>query len=305
MAIQNRSDLVKTGVDDWLSYQRRGDLALGGYLFRCYVLPDERRVISAQSFFLFFDLATKVGFNRRLVDLINNPLLKSQKMDEVRKHLSAPLKIANEQGTFVACYEGEVLIDYCRALLDLRRVKDALPNWAQPYAEKAEMLLSSIAKVGIVALIDEATGFQAHRHRGELQQLLDSYFQKEKYGAWTKKFPDWFYEEIFRLHHWNWESLKNQKPPLVGKITKDIVYARLESGVIEELELRNPLLLGGGRKVKHHQWLSEDVGHPALNMHFYALRGLFRAHKTWAAFYHALQLAYPQKNERVQLEFGD
>ncbi len=308
-AIQTKSDLLEAQAtsDDWLTFESRGDLPVGGYALRCYVLPDERRVVSAAHFFLLFGINSMRVGPKRLADLIDNPLLQSQKMDTVRKHLVNPIKVADERGSFVLCYEGELVVDFCRALLDVRRIKDALPKYAYPYAEKAELILVSIAKVGIIALIDEATGYQAKRHRHALQQLLDAYFQKEKYAAWTKVFPDWYYEEIFRLRHWDWTSLnsKNKRPPVVGKITKDIVYSRLESGVIEELERRNPVLPSGGRKVKHHQWLSDELGHPALDRHFYALRGLFRSHRAWPAFYHALQMAHPRKNELVQLEFDD
>ena len=204
----------------------------------------------------------------------------------------------------IFCYEGTIIIDFCRALLDVRRV-GGLPKWADKYADNAEIIISSVAKVGIVALIDEATGFQARRHREALQRLLDSYFRQE-YAAWAKRFPDWFYEEMFRLKGWKWENISTTKrPPYVGKLTKDIVYCRLEEGVIGRLELVNPKLEDGRRKVKHHQWLTQEIGHPALDAHFYALRGLMRMSTRWEAFYHSLQLAFPQRHEAVQLELDD
>jgi hypothetical protein len=156
----------------------------------------------------------------------------------------------------------------------------------------------------MAALIDEATGYQSKRHRHALQKLLDGYF-KEDIAAWSKKFPDWFYEEMFRLMHWEWDALSTKRPPLVGKHTRDIVYSRLEIGVIEELERRNPILPNGKRKMKHHQWLTEEIGHPALDAHFYALKGLMRAHHDWKKFYHTLQLAFPKKNEQIQMLLDD
>jgi addiction module HigA family antidote len=306
LGIQSRSDLLKANADAALPFESRGDLGIGGFVMRCYVLADETRVVSAQSFFVFFGInQVRVGTDR-LSRILDNPLLRSASMDAIRQKIARPIPVADERGLVVLCYEGELIIDFCRALLDLRRIPDALPQWAQSYATKAEIIVSSIAKVGITALIDEATGHQARRHREALQILLDTYFRKEKYGVWTKRFPDWFYEEIFRLNGWKWESIRDTKrPPYIGKITRDIVYARLERGVITELERRNPLLPTGSRKVKHHQWLSDELGHPALTSHFYALKGLFRMHRSWKSFYHALQLAHPKKNELVQLEFGD
>lgn len=306
LAIQTRHDLIRSDADTAVVFESKGDLPIGGFIIRCYVLPDERRVVAANHFYMFFGInQARIG-PERLGKLIDNPILQSNKMKSVCRSIMSPLRVADEQGTVTLCYEGELIVDFCRALLDLRRVEGALPAWARSYAEKAEIIISSIAKVGIAALIDEATGYQARRHREALQQLLDVFFKKEKYGVWTKRFPDWFYEEIFRLHDWKWESIKDTKrPPCVGRITKDIVYSRLEAGVIDELEKRNPLLPNGYRKVKHHQWLSDEIGHPVLDRHFYALRGLFRGHRTWKSFYHALQLAHPRKNEIIQLELDD
>lgn len=306
LAIQMKSDSIKADIHNALRYESVGELPIGGFSVKCYVLPNESCVISAAHFFMFFGINSATIGPKQLASLIDNPYLRSQKMEAVRKKLLTPLNIADERGASTLCYEGELVIDFCRAILDLRRLKDALPKWAEEYAEQAEIIITSVAKVGIVALIQEATGYQARRHRNALQELLAAYFVKEKYGKWTKRFPDWFYEEIFRLNGWEWKSITDTKrPPLIGKITKDIVYARLESGVIDELERRNPMLLRGSRKVRHHQWLSEEIGHPALDKHFYALRGLFRSHKSWRKFMHALRLAHPRKNEIVQLELDD
>ncbi|WP_442886434.1 P63C domain-containing protein [Candidatus Binatus sp.] len=40
----------------------------------------------------------------------------------------------------------------------------------------------------------------------------------------------------------------------------------------KELEVRNPIE-SGRRKAKHHQWLTEDIGRPALAQHLYAVIG--------------------------------
>jgi addiction module HigA family antidote len=304
MAVQTKQDLESARVDESLHSEFHGELPIGGFVLRCYVLPDERRLISARHFYMLFGInSTQVG-PARLASLIDSPYLKSDKMEALRRVLAKPLRIVDEKGISVLCYEGTVVVDFCRAMLDVRRV-DGLPKWAERFADAAEIIISSVAKVGIIALIDEATGYQARRHREALQRLLDAYF-REEYAAWSKKFPDWFYEEMFRLKGWKWENISSTKrPPYVGKLTKDIVYARLEQGVIEQLEHLNPKDEDGRRKQKHHQWLTEQVGHPALDAHFYALRGIMRMHTKWDRFYHSLQLAHPKRNEAVQLELAD
>jgi len=303
ISLQARHDINESEKSGAMPSTCGGRLAVGGWELRCYVLPDDKRIVAARDLFEMLGINSfQVGVNR-LASLIDSPFLKSKKMDQVRRSIANPIKLIDPTGVAVYGYEGDVIIDFCKAVMEVRRV-GGLAEWAKPYAEAAEIFIISVAKVGIVALIDEATGNQNRRHKDALQRLLDSYFRQE-YAEWTKRFPDWFYEELFRLKHWRWDALSTKRPPVVGKVTKDIVYSRLEPGALKELERLNPIRENGRRKVKHHQWLSQEVGHPSLDAHFYAIRGLMRAHHDWPAFYHMLQLMFPRRNEDVQLELTD
>ncbi|MEO5959687.1 MAG: P63C domain-containing protein, partial [Opitutaceae bacterium] len=122
-------------------------------------------------------------------------------------------------------------------------------------------------------------------------------------AAWAKRFPDEFYKEIFRLRGWQWNKLSVKRPILVGKLTNDIVYERLAPGVLAELENKNPKDDRGRRTAKHHQWLTEDVGHPALAQHIHAIIGLMRASMSWEQFHDMLDRAFPKRGNTVQLEF--
>jgi hypothetical protein len=129
--------------------------------------------------------------------------------------------------------------------------------------EKCKLLIRAFAVVGITALIDEATGYQETRDRLALQAILDKFLRKE-FAAWAKRFPDEFYQEMFRLRGWQWKGMKVNRPSVVGHYTNDLVYERLAPGVLEELQRRNPRDEKGHRATKHHQWLTEDIGNPAL-----------------------------------------
>ena len=171
-------------------------------------------------------------------------------------------------------------------------------------AERAEILLRGLAHVGIIALIDEATGYQTIRDREALQAILDAYLRKEL-AAWAKRFPDEFYEQMFRLRGWRWKGMKVNRPQVVGKYTTDLVYERLAPGILEELESKNPKNVRGRRDAKHHQWLTENVVHPALAQHLYALIGFMRASATWKNFYDMVQRAFPKKGEVPFLPFAE
>lgn len=171
-------------------------------------------------------------------------------------------------------------------------------------AQKADLLMRGLAHVGIVALVDEATGYQEVRDRQALQAILDQYLRKEL-AAWAKRFPDEFYKEMFRLRGWKWLSLQGKRPGIVGTYTNDLVYERLAHGILEELEARNPKDGQGKRRGKHHQLLTDDVGHPALAQHLHAVVGFMRASSSWDAFYRLMNRAFPKKGTTIELALED
>lgn len=168
-------------------------------------------------------------------------------------------------------------------------------------AARADALVRGLARTGIIALVDEATGYQEVRDRLALQAILDAYLSREL-AAWAKRFPDEYYHEIFRLRGWTWDDFrkkagKGQGPRVVGKYTNDLIYARLAPGVLEELQARNPANETGKRRAKHHQWLTADVGHPALAQHLHAVVGLLRAADTWDHFQKMINKAFPRRTD--------
>jgi P63C domain len=120
---------------------------------------------------------------------------------------------------------------------------------------------------------------------------------------WIQTFPLEFYKEIFRLKKWAWNNGK--MPGVVGKYTNDLVYARLAPGVLDELKRLNPPSEKGYRKYRHHQYLTRDVGHPALSRHLYELLGMMRASETWEKFYRVAQRTFPKINTNFTLPFPE
>jgi hypothetical protein len=61
----------------------------------------------------------------------------------------------------------------------------------------------------------------------------------------------------------------------------------------------------GKRRGKHHQWLTDDVGHPALAQHLHAVIGFMRASLSWDHFYRMINRAFPKKGQTIELALGD
>jgi len=145
--------------------------------------------------------------------------------------------------------------------------------------------MRGLARVGIRALVDEATGYQEERDKEDLQRFLSHYLSTERL-KWVSTYPPEFFAQIFRLKpNWQRPLSANARPPAMGHIINKIVYDELPEGVHEELRVRNPADFDTGRrKFKHHQFLSEDLGQPDLRRHLQKLMTLMAASRSWIEF---------------------
>jgi hypothetical protein len=182
------------------------------------------------------------------------------------------------------------------------RATGRVPKRYETMITAADTLIRALAEVGIVALVDEATGFQAVRQRNALQEILDVFLMREL-AAWAKRFPDEFYQQIYRLRGWEWRGRRFNPPQAVAGYTKDFVYERLAPGIREELETRMPRDDAGRKKGKLHQLFTEDIGHPALAQHLHAVITLMKASKNWNQFKLMLDTALPKRGDTLQLPY--
>lgn len=284
----------------------QGKLNIIGMEIPCYVTEDGIRVLSGrglQDALKLVDDAPKSGQKpgSRVDRFLGTKSLKSLIYKGREPDHFTPLKCTFE-GAKINGYRAEVLSEICEAMLQARDLNLLDTERQRTVARQCDLLMRAFALVGIVALVDEATGYQDVRDRQALQAILDAYLRKEL-AAWAKRFPDEFYKEMFRLKEWGWNPMTVAKPGVVGRYTLDIVYERLAPELVTTLEKLNPKNESGHRKAKHHQWLSSDVGHPALAQHIHAIMGLMRVSKTWDQFMLMLNVAFPKKGQTIEMNF--
>jgi len=213
--------------------------------------------------------------------------------EELRLVVNKPVPYLNPAGGGIAKgIEASALPLICEAWL---RARDAgiLRKAQRHIAMAADTIMRGLARVGIIALVDEATGYQYERARTALADILESFIRKEL-AAWAKRFPDDYYKQLFRLKKLEYEEISSKRPPMIGKITKDIVYKRLAPMVLDELERLNPKDDDGRRKAHHHRWLTDDVGHPKLREHLTKLIVLTEAADDWQEFIRKLDKGHPK-----------
>ncbi len=225
--------------------------------------------------------------------------------DELRMS-TTPIFFRSKSGGRAVGYDAELLPRVCEVYLKFRDEclsKDGqVPENYKHIVKACDALMRGLATLGIVALVDEATGYQGFRDRQALQAILDKFIGKEL-AAWVKRFPDDFYQEIYRLRNWTWKGMAVNRPQAVAGYTKDIVYLRLAPGVLKELEKKNPVDERGRRKSKHHQWLTADVGDPALAQHLHAVIALMRVSTSWDQFIDLLDRAFPRRGDTLALPY--
>lgn len=280
-------------------------MKIGGWEVDCHVLEDQRRVITQRSFLQVLDFKGRGNnLGHRMTYFFDHPALKSKRISDLILAIKNPFLFRPVGGPGVAFgYEGSIVVDYCDAFLKAHRQGFIEGEVADRYAVAAENLVLSVAKVGIVALIDEATGYQEIRPRKALEAILAKYLV-DHWARWAQRFPEEFYFEMFRLKGWDWKGMSVNRPSVVGHYTNDVVYLRLAPGILDELRKRNPAEQGR-RKQKHHQWLTEDVGHPALNQHIHTLLAFMRIAPNWPAFKRMVDKAFPKIGESFMLDLGE
>lgn len=288
-----------------------GILKIGNSEIPCAVLDDGTRVLTQEEMLEALGRARKAKGRSRAVDQLP-PFLEAKNLepfidDGLRRStapvLFKPLRGGGIKGKMANGYRAELLPQVCEVML---RARDAGALAPQQYhlAAQAEVLVRALAHVGIIALVDEATGYQYDRRRTALEEILEKFIAKEL-QPWAKRFPDEFYEELFRLRGWSYEPQSVKRPSYVGKLTNDLVYARLAPAILDELRRRNPPDEKGRRRVHHHRLLTDDVGHPRLREHLTAVIALEKAATTWDGFYRGIQRALPKYNQTIPLDLPE
>ncbi len=275
-------------------------LVIGEIEIPCYVLADETRVLSQRGVFSTF--GTSRGGSKRggaqIPRFLESRTLHSYIPSELRAALKDPILFTLPDGGLAYGYPAGLLPAICDVILSARS-EGRLSKRQVHLADRADLLLRGLATVGIIGLVDEATGYQEVRARRALATILEEFIAKEL-QPWTKTFPYEFYAEIFRLHGWPGPH-GAKRPSVIGHYTNDIVYARLAPGVLDELRRLNPKQSSGNRRNRHHQWFTTEYGHPKLREHLAAVTALMRAATDWDDFLWLLQRAYPIVNTQLPL----
>lgn len=265
----------------------------------CYVLDDGARILSGgqmQEALKLFPEKTVTKSGSRLARLLSYKALNELISNRFKPGHFEPI-ICYKGKQKINGFEATVLVDLCDVMLEARKKGLLETERQQIIAKQCEILIRSFAKVGIIALIDEATGYQYEREKFELQAIL-KLFISDEILEWQKTFHLGFYKEIFRL--WNVpftpESIK-RKPPFIGMLTNELIYKNLPKGsfVLNKLKEKTPRNDSGNYKVRLHQSLT-TYGKEELKKVLYSVETLASLSETKAKFKRLVQDRYGQRS---------
>ena len=313
---KEKSQIAKMGAEARWSKEMpeilcEGELHLGKVTIACYVTIDGQRLISGrgmQEALRLVDEELPLSGQKpgsRMTRLLNNKKLNPLIFKDKSKDHFLPIK-ARWQGRIINGHNAEMLSDICEGMLEARNaLKDKLTMRQSIVADQCEILMRAFAKVGITALVDEATGYQKLRPADGLRTIFDQILRKDL-AAWFKRFPDEYYENIYHLKGWNWPGMGKNRYTVVAHYTNDLIYERMVPGLKDEFKRRNPRNKNGVKVGKDHQLLDE-TGDKLFAQQMFTVLSIQRAclkkaKNKWIQFMQMMNEILPKKGASVQLD---
>lgn len=287
---------------------RDGSLELGGWLIECHHLETGQRVITQRSFADIIGMKRGGPLGYRLATLLDNPALKSSKTKQLSLAIETPIRFKMLKGPSAYGYQADVLVEYCKAILEARRVNAIVGIAAERYAKCCEIFVIACAKTGIMALIDEATGFatDAEKKKDEYRRLFET-FIRDEIREWEKEYPKQFFDLIYKLY--SMKPTGNNHPQFFGTFIRKYVYqplANSNGAILDALDLKNPVVHAlGGRKHKMHQFLTDSIGLPSLRQHLWQVIGIGNAARNRSDFDLAFKRAFPRVGDQFEINLDD
>lgn len=313
-AIARHAAEVRWGVSSRSSVpnvSHHGELPIGDVILPCAVLDDGTRLFTQRGMFVAMGRHKNPSKGPGTID--NRPGFVAAKnlepffSDKLRRSWM-PVKFHSRGGVggnIALGYKAELLPEVCNVYLDALEA-GVLRGRQKEIAKKCKVLQRAFASVGIIALIDEATGYQADRAIDALNQILQAYISEEL-RPWTSKFPNEFFKQLYRLRRWDYREGSNKRYRVVGKLVNKLIYEPLPPGVLDKLKKKNPPNDKGYRTFKHHQFLTADIGDEHLNKQLLEVVTLMRVSENQPEFERLFAKAFPKqgKPDQMLIEFSE
>lgn len=320
---ERKSEIAKEGAkarwgDDSAEIAKySGTLQIGDIEIPCAVLEDGTRVLSERAITKAFGGKRGGSHWRRLKenpDGANLPVFLSANNYKpfINKDLSVALGrrrlYRGKRGAAAAHgIEASLLPKICNVLLNMRDQPGALSSSQVPLSIQADMIMRGLAEVGIVALVDEATGHIEEKRKDEYRQLFQD-FIRHQVREYEKEFPTQFTDNLYRFYGLS-QKAPGKHPQFFGTLTRRYIYqplANSKGAILEMLDEKNPVVTAkGGRKFKMFQFLTDTIGLPMFRAHLWQVVGIMNASRSKEDFDRSFHRAFPVPGEQAELPMFD
>jgi hypothetical protein len=277
----------------------KGSLMIGDHELPCFVLNDGRRVISGRGMTTAIGMKGRGQGTSRIASLLRK---KSSNNNDLALAIENPVVFDSGAPMLTQGYEAPVLVQLCEAILDAKDSGALKTDEEERYYRSCYVLTRAFAKVGIIALVDEATGYQRDRANDALAKILEAFIAKEL-QPYIPTFPPDYYEELFRLRGLEFPRDKVQRPQYFGVLTNDIVYRRLAPGVLDQLKNVVPRNEAGRPTAKYFQKLTSNLGYPKLREHLGAVVAVMKLSDTYPDFISKLDRIKPRYGQQMSFDY--
>jgi hypothetical protein len=244
----------------------RGAITIGATDIQCYVLDDGRRVVTRAAALSVLTDGKGGGKLEQYLEVESLRGFVPSGFSEELIEFDIPGVTVSTKTT--RGISAEAFIEICQAYVSAFESNALTTERQREIAIKAAMFLAACAKLGLIAMIDEATGYQYERASDALQIKL-KLFLAEEMRKWEKTFPDQLWEQFGRLT--NWKGSLHSRPKYWGNLVMELIYQYLDPDVAEWLRTNAPKPQHGRN---YHQWLSEQYGLRRLVEHIWKVVGI-------------------------------
>lgn len=287
-----RAAAAKRWSTDIPKAEADGVVTIAGRRIACAVLNSKVRVLTQETFLTAVGRAGKAkgGKGSERMALVDGlpPFLAARNLErfvsEELRRAATPVVYRTRSGGVAYGYDAQLLPLVCDVY---RKARDAhmgalkayqqgmaagqpvefkgvlLPN-QEHIVRQCDALIFGLGTDGINALIDRATGYVDPEMLDENLRLVKAYVPGWLF-PWVERFPEEFFQQIYRLYGWEYKPGCAKRPQYIGHFINKYVYDQLPPGTRERLQAETPRTPGGHRLTQFHRRLSPDTGIPHLS----------------------------------------
>lgn len=243
-----------------------GKLSVGDLELDVTILKDGTPVISYGSAEKFFGLNSHKGkffpqLTGQLKETIGNPI--SWRVKGNKRVYSG--------------FDANVLYRFASTLVKMSKFDNQeLSPSKQQIIEQCWALVDAFGESGVRAVCYDAAGYLQEIKRGVMTEYFNS-FIADVLKPWQLRFDGDIWREFYRV--WGKEIPKDRpmhEGAWLSKLLDVYVYGVMPKEVVDEIKSKNPYVKGRYRAHKNHQFLSEQMGDPALMSVIAQVRTLLR-----------------------------